>query len=636
MPTLTVTGADIDYRDGSPTIDPGTDQIVFALAGTARFLSSQFGAGGVLDTVAITGDNNGNSIAVNVASGVSFSAAGWTFTNWSATADSISIFGTSGQETITGSISQENGITGGTGADALTGGNADDTFVYGSASDMVAGESVHGLGGTDLITVFGGSYDLSTVTVTGIEKLQQVGAVTVTLTGGQIGSGAIIEVAAISVAVQALIVNGASVNLSAVTFAGWIAGEDTITINGTAGNDSLTGSNQFDTFNGGLGDDTYGLGADNDAVNDTGGIDTITSTASRDLSAFAAIENLTLLGAAVNGTGNGLANTVTGNVANNILDGGGGGDTLRGLGGNDTYVVRQANDVVDEAAAGSGGADTVVAHVSFSLAQTLGVVEDLTLAGTPLNGTGNGLANTITGNADANTLDGAAGGDTMRGLAGNDTYVVDNIGDVVDESAGGSAGTDTVFSSVNLDLGGGTTKSVNLAQAASGLGAIEYITLTANAIEATGNGLANVITGNGAGNTLDGGDGADALLGGDGSDQLIGGLGPDQITGGNGIDTFAFLALSESGKKASTRDTILDFTVEDFIDLSVIDARKGGKDDGFKFIGKADFHGKKGELQFAKKNGDVIVSGDVNGDGKADFAILLDGTRKVTDSDFVL
>jgi hypothetical protein len=32
----------------------------------------------------------------------------------------------------------------------------------------------------------------------------------------------------------------------------------------------------------------------------------------------------------------------------------------------------------------------------------------------------------------------------------------------------------------------------------------------------------------------------------------------------------------------------------------------------------------------------VVVSGDVNGDGKADFSILLDGLNKVAKADFFL
>ena len=143
----------------------------------------------------------------------------------------------------------------------------------------------------------------------------------------------------------------------------------------------------------------------------------------------------------------------------------------------------------------------------------------------------------------------------------------------------------------------------------------------------TGNGIANIITGNAGANSLDGQAG---------NDRLVGGLGADQSTGGLGVDTFAFLTLADSGKKKSARDTILDFTAEDFIDLSAIDAKKGGTDNKFKFIGKQDFHDKKGELRFQKKAGDVIVTGDVTGDGKADFSILLDNVKKLAKSDFEL
>ena len=50
------------------------------------------------------------------------------------------------------------------------------------------------------------------------------------------------------------------------------------------------------------------------------------------------------------------------------------------------------------------------------------------------------------------SLNGGLGADTLIGGAGNDTYVVDNIGDVVDESAG--SGTDLVQAAASFDLVG--------------------------------------------------------------------------------------------------------------------------------------------------------------------------------------
>ena len=119
---------------------------------------------------------------------------------------------------------------------------------------------------------------------------------------------------------------------------------------------------------------------------------------------------------------------------------------MTGGNGDDVYVVDDAGDTVDET--GGSGIDTVESLVSFSLASdTTGAVENLTLIGFGnLNGVGNALANTLIGNNSANNLNGNSGADLMQGRGGNDSYVVNEVGDVVDESLAGSSGIDEVLS----------------------------------------------------------------------------------------------------------------------------------------------------------------------------------------------
>ena len=119
------------------------------------------------------------------------------------------------------------------------------------------------------------------------------------------------------------------------------------------------------------------------------------------------------------------------------------------------------------------------------------------------------FAQTITGNAGANVINGGGGADIMRGLGGNDTYYVDNVGDVVNEAAGG--GNDQVLTSVSYTLTAGQEIESLSTTNSAGTGAINL----------TGNTFAQTITGNAGANSIDGGAGADTMRGLGGNDTYF-------------------------------------------------------------------------------------------------------------------
>jgi hypothetical protein len=121
----------------------------------------------------------------------------------------------------------------------------------------------------------------------------------------------------------------------------------------------------------------------------------------------------------LNDTINGLGgnDNLSGLGGDDTIDGGTGADKMIGGGGNDTYIVDNAGDKITEKA--NEGVDQVFASVTHTLG---GQVDNLALTGVAnINGTGNGLANTIVGNGSDNKLNGAGGNDRLEGGGGNDT-----------------------------------------------------------------------------------------------------------------------------------------------------------------------------------------------------------------------
>ena len=153
-------------------------------------------------------------------------------------------------------------------------------------------------------------------------------------------------------------------------------------------------------------------------------------------------------------------------------------------------------------------------------------------------------------------------------------------------------------------------------------------------------GLGRDTLGGGLGNdTLDAGAGADTLIGGSGNDILTGGAGRDRMTGGSGADTFVFGPADFSGSTASAADVINDFSAPsgDRIDLKAVDANASlASDQAFTFIGTAAFHRTAGELRYEAATDGVLVQGDVNGDGTADFGIYVARIPSLFAGDFVL
>jgi Ca2+-binding RTX toxin-like protein len=147
----------------------------------------------------------------------------------------------------------------------------------------------------------------------------------------------------------------------------------------------------------------------------------------------------------------------------------------------------------------------------------------------------------------------------------------------------------------------------------------------------------DIVKGGGGNDALYGDGGSDRLIGGAGDDVLTGGAGRDVMVGGTGADHFVIDALSDS-VVGGGRDLIKDFAAGvDKINLAAIDANSALADDqAFSFIGAGAFSHTAGELRAQMLGANTLVSGDVDGNGQADFQILLSGTVTLQATDFQL
>ncbi len=377
-------------------------------------------------------------------------------------------------------------------------------------------------------------------------------------------------------------------------------GDDTLIAK--AGNDFLDGGTGADSMFGMTGDDHYIVDDVGDRVveNAGEGRDFVTSSISYIVTDN--VEDLSLSGDALDGMGNTLDNEIAGNALDNHLDGLAGDDMLYGYGGDDSLLGDSGNDslsggdgndwldggtgadvllggfgddtyivdsVDDRAIEGddsinrtpvtdingqthyasvekSGGQDTVLSSVSFTLGQN---VETLKLTGSAaIDGTGNLHSTLIEGNDGNNALH---------------AYALNRS---VDNRYGVS------LAITAMPHSGVTERLLDRAADALYRGQVDPVSASfALTLEA------------GQGMYLDGGAGADRLFGDLDDDILVGGIGNDLLYGFGGRDTLIGGAgddtyIVDQGYHLSfqSRDVILNYD-DDHADL-LVEEQSGGRD----------------------------------------------------------
>src|SRR5438552_2671873 len=134
--------------------------------------------------------------------------------------------------------------------------------------------------------------------------------------------------------------------------------------------------------------------------------------------------NDSLVGTAGNDTINGFG-------GNDTIDGGAGADSMVGGTGDDLYFVDNTGDQVVEFE--NEGIDEVRSTINYTLPDW---VNNLTLIGNAVTGTGNAIDNVITGNALNNVLAGGGGNDMLTGGAGFDSLIGGDGHDTLDGTSG--------------------------------------------------------------------------------------------------------------------------------------------------------------------------------------------------------
>ncbi len=429
----------------------------------------------------------------------------------------------------------------GTGADTLTGNTASNVFAGMGGGDVLSGGSGADVlnGGAGADTLNGGNdYDAVDYSdspagiVANFRTGTYLGVATGKILDGHGFTDTVSQVEAVFGSSKADYMRTGPTGME---FRG---GSGSDTFDGGAGNDIVDGGGDGDVISGGGGSDllTGGQGADTIAGNPFDFL----AVASYEFDIGGIIANLSASSITVNGKtvasmkvrdgwdttdslvsitrirGSDHDDRFEGGAADEVFDGGAGSDRfVGGAGRNAITYARDLNGVI----ANLGSASLTVGAVTLAgfrvldgsgATDSLAAIQDI--VGSAFNDTlvGSSFDNTLNGADGDDYLDGGAGTDLMIGGLGNDTYVVDRLADMVAESIGGtSGGTDRVRASLTYSIA-----------VLADIEQLELIEGTA-ALNATGNGGANLIVGNSANNRIDGGTSGDDMRGGAGDDTYL-------------------------------------------------------------------------------------------------------------------
>ena len=521
--------------------------------------------------------------------------------SWRANADCTAIFGTSGNDTLTGSPYP----------DCISGLAGNDTLEGRSGADKLDGGA-----GTDTATYAG--------SVTGVE-------VDLSISTGQVALGNSPSRGDVLSNIENIIGTDYDDTLTGDANANVIkggTGADTMT--GGAGADTMTGGNGNDVIEGGVGGDTLNGGVGTDTLSYAGSgsfvtVNLATPAASGGHATGDTISNFE------NITGSAHADTLTGDANANVIKGGTGGDTLNGAGGSDTVSY-----------AGSSAGVTVTVNGTVSggdaAGDTISNFESIL---------GSAHADTLTGNASANVIEGGAGGDTMDGAGGSDTVSYagsrtavtvtingtvsggDAAGDTISnfENIIGSTDADTLTGDENanvieggalgdtLDCAGGTD-TVSYAGAGAGV-TMSLDDGTENGGDAAGDTISNCenINGSDHADSLTGDENVNVIAGGKGDDVIEGGRGGDAMTGGAGTDTLSY--------RFASRPVYANFGDDEYEDNEAQgDSASGfenlvGSKGGDELVGDANNNviwGLGGQDEIDGRAGDDVIAGGASAD----------------------